>query len=299
MDFGHVPLRELDKINFTLPPEPTANSLVLSGKRADKPEVYIGCPRWGVKEWVGKLFPKGTKDTAFLDEYVKQFNCIELNATFYNIYNEAVIAKWAARAGGTDFLFLPKIFQGISHEGTLHDKSAVTHAFEKSVAAFGSHLGPCFLQLSDRFAPARKKELAAFLRSFPDGLSLFVEVRHPDWFVPAEMELLVQLLRETGKGLINTDTAGRRDCCHLHLAQPKTMVRFVANNLHTTDYRRIDEWVKRMAAWIDNGLQSLYFIIHMDQEKHSPELAAYLIDSLNAACRLSLKKPVLLQRELF
>ena len=243
MDFGHVAPGELGRIDFALPPEPPLNREILPGRRGGVPKVYVGCPRWGVKEWIGKLFPKGTKDAAFLDEYVKQFNCIELNATFYNLYNEAVIAKWAQKAGDSDFLFLPKIFQSISHEGTLHDKAAMTEAFEKSVAAFGSHLGPCFLQLSDRFAPARKKELAAYLKSFPESLPLFVEVRHPDWFAPGEMELTVKLLRETGKGLIITDTAGRRDCCHMHLAQPKTMVRFVANNLHVTDYRRIDAWI--------------------------------------------------------
>jgi hypothetical protein len=37
----------------------------------------------------------------------------------------------------------------------------------------------------------------------------------------------------------------------------------------------------------------------MANEKHSPELAVYLVDSLNAACGLKLKKPVLLQQELF
>ena len=299
MDFGHVPLRELDRIDFTLPPEPPLNAGLLSGRRADSPKVYIGCPRWGVKEWVGKLFSKGTKEAHFLDEYVKQFNCIELNATFYQLFSEAAIAKWAERAGGQDFLFLPKIFQGISHEGTLQDKTAMTYAFEKSVAAFGEHLGPAFLQLSDRFSPQRKKELAAYLQAFPTSLPLFVEVRHPDWFAPQELEQLVRLLQSTGKGLIITDTAGRRDCCHMHLAGANVMVRFVANNLHPTDHSRIENWVERIAFWINNGLQALYFMIHMDQEKHSPELAGFLIDKLNAACGLNLKKPALLQQELF
>jgi uncharacterized protein YecE (DUF72 family) len=84
---------------------------VLPGIRATSPKVYVGCPRWSVKEWVGKLYPKGTRDSHFLDEYVKQFNCIELNSTFYNLFDEAAIAKWADRAGERDFLFLPKDLQ--------------------------------------------------------------------------------------------------------------------------------------------------------------------------------------------
>jgi uncharacterized protein YecE (DUF72 family) len=137
------------------------------------------------------------------------------------------------------------------------------------------------------------------VHTLPTALQLFVEVRHPGWFHPAEMEWLTDLLQAMNKGLIITDTAGRRDVCHMHLTTAKGMVRFVANNLHPTDYSRIDEWVQRISVWIEKGLESLFFIIHMDSEKHSPELAGYFIEKLNAACGLQNRKPVLLQQELF
>lgn len=299
MDFGKMPLTQLEAVDFSLPPHPESNERLLSGVPVTSPKIYVGCPRWGVKEWVGKLYPKGTKDAHFLDEYGKQFTCIELNSTFYNLYNEATISKWAAKAGGNDFKFCPKIYQGISHEGSLQDKAALTHQFEKSIKAFGKHLGPSFLQLSDRFGPQRKNELTHYLQALPADFFLFVEVRHADWFKGTEMEQLVALLQSVNKFLIITDTAGRRDVCHMHLAGEKLMLRFVANNLHPTDYTRVDEWVTQITHWIANGLKELYFIIHMDNEKHSPELAGYLIDKLNAALHLGLKKPVLLQQELF
>ena len=261
MDFGKLPYAALDRVNFSLPPEPESNRRTLPGVRATSPKVYIGCPRWGVKEWLGKLYPKGTKDSHFLDEYVKQFNCIELNSTFYNLYDESAIAKWAEKAGDRDFKFCPKVFQGISHEGALNEKTSLMHAFEKSIAAFDKHLGPAFLQLSDGFGPQRKKDLQYFVHTLPTALPLFVEVRHPGWFVPSELEWLTGMLHSVNKGLVITDTAGRRDACHMHLALDKVMVRFVANNLHPTDHIRINDWVKRMAYWIENGLQEIYFFI--------------------------------------
>lgn len=282
-----------------MPPEPESNSVVFSGRRIASPKVYVGCPRWGVKEWLGKLYPRGTKDSHFLDEYIRQFNCIELNSTFYNLYDESAITKWAEKAGETDFKFCPKVYQGISHEGYLNEKLPLTHAFEKSIAAFGEHLGPSFLQLSDAFSPQRKKELNDYLRALPAGYEMFVEVRHPGWFEDAELKALVDMLRSVNKGLIITDTAGRRDVCHMHLTLAKAMVRFVANNLHPTDHVRVDTWVERINYWMENGLEELYFIIHMDHEKHSPELAGYLIEKLNASCGLKLKKPVIVQQELF
>ena len=126
-----------------------------------------------------------------------------------------------------------------------------------------------------------------------------MEVRHPGWFQPSEMEWLTEMLHAVNKGIIITDTAGRRDACHMHLSKDKAMVRFVANNLHPTDYTRINQWVERIASWMANGLSELYFFIHMANETHSPELAGYLVDSLNAACGLQVKKPVLVQQELF
>ena len=299
MDFGHIAYNRLETVDFSLPPEPVTNGLVLCGQCASHPKVYVGCPRWGVKEWVGKLYPKGIKDAQFLDEYVKHFNCIELNSTFYNLYDEALLAKWAGKAQQRDFLFLPKVFQGISHEGRLADKQPLTHVFVRSIAALGEHLGPAFLQLSDGFGPQRKKELHDYLQAWPKSISLFVELRHADWFQPQELEALTEMLRSLNKGFMITDTAGRRDVCHMHLTGPKAMIRFVANNLHPTDHPRIDAWVKRIAYWLENGLEELYFIVHMDQEKHSPELAGYLIDRLNETCGLALKKPVIVQQELF
>lgn len=299
MDFGKLPSSSLNKVNFSFPPEPEANKFVLKGQPATSPKIYIGCPRWGVKEWLGKLYPKGTKDSHFLDEYIKQFNCIELNSTFYNLYDEGTIKKWAEKAAGHDFLFCPKVYQGISHEGVLTDKVPLMHAFEKSIAAFGAHLGPAFLQLNDGSGPQRKKELQYFLHSLPTDLKLFVELRHPNWFDEKEMEWLVDVLKSINKGLVITDTAGRRDVCHMRLSIPKAFVRFVSNNLHPTDYKRVDAWVKRIAHWLESGLEELYFFIHMHEEKHSPELSGYLIDTLNERCGLSLKKPVLVQGELF
>jgi len=298
MDFGNVHHTKLSSVDFKLPPEPASNAEVLTGKNSAA-KVYVGCPRWGVKEWVGKLYPKGTKDAHFLDEYVKQFNCIELNSTFYNLYDETTIRKWTEKAVGRPFKFLPKVFQGISHEGQLNDKLPLAHAFEKSIVGFEDHLGPAFLQLSDAFGPQRKRELQEFVHAWPDRIPLFVEVRQQAWFSQSELAELVQLLRSENVGLIITDTAGRRDVCHMHLSTPKVMVRFVANNLHPTDHPRVDAWVERISYWLENGLEELYFIIHMDQEKHSPELAGYLIDKLNERCGLGLKKPALVQQELF
>ena len=56
-----------------------------------------------------------------------------------------------------------------------------------------------------------------------------------------------------------TDTAGRRDCAHMHLTIPKVFIRYVGNSLHPTDYTRSDAWVQRMKYWLDQWFAGTLF----------------------------------------
>ncbi|SJZ33688.1 DUF72 domain-containing protein [Sediminibacterium ginsengisoli] len=300
MEFGRVPESALNQIGFSLPAEPQFNKDVLKGKRVAHPKVYLGCAKWGRTEWIGKIYPPKTKEKDFLEHYVKHYNSIELNATHYKIYDAEGIAKWAAKAGNRDFKFCPKMYQGVTHRGRLDDKDFITTAFLEGILAFGRHLGPVFVQVSDTFSPARKEELFKYLRSLPQDLQFFLEVRHPDWFAKQpERTALFDTLKELNIGAVITDTSGRRDCAHMHLTVPKTFIRYVGNSLHPTDYTRVDEWIERMKYWLDKGLKELYFFMHMHDEAFSPELTVYMVDKLNKECGLDLKKPVFTLPPLF
>jgi uncharacterized protein YecE (DUF72 family) len=292
MEFGRLPEPELDKVEFSLPKEPAFNKEILPGKKAKDPKVYVGCAKWGRTEWVGKIYPPKTKEKDFLEHYVKHYNCIELNATHYKLYGETGIAKWAAKATDKDFKFCPKMYQGVTHRGSLLDKQFQTNEFFRGIVAFKEHLGPVFVQLSDTFSPKRKEEVYTYLRSLPTDILFFLEVRHPDWFAKTEIwEELIQTLRDINMGIVITDTAGRRDCAHMYLTLPKAFIRFVGNSLHPTDYTRIDEWVGRMKYWLSKGMDELYFFMHMHDEATSPELTVYLVDEMNKTCKLDLIKP--------
>lgn len=301
MDFGKVSPQELEQVDFSLPAEPAWNKKLLqAGPVVEKPEVYIGCAKWGRKEWLGKIYPKGTKEAQFLDYYVQHYNSIELNATHYQVYGPETIAKWAAKAKGLDFKFCPKIPQSISHYSSFVNVDAVTDSFLEGILAFKQHLGPIFLQVSDKYSPKRKENLFKYLQSLPKDLQFFLEVRHPDWFADkAEFKELVDTLHESNIGFVITDTAGRRDCAHMYLTIRKAFIRYVGNSLHATDYTRIDEWVKRMQFWLKHGLEELYFFMHMHNEATSPELTVYLVDELEKKCKIKLKKPQFIQPGLF
>jgi len=298
MEFGRVDENELESIDFSLPAEPAFNKKILKGKPAEKRRVYLGCAKWGRTEWVGKIYPPKTKEKDFLKHYVQHYNSIELNATHYKLYGEPGIRKWAENVKGKDFLFCPKMYQGVTHRGSLNGKNPFVNEFFRGIVAFEKHLGPIFVQVSDTFSPKRKQELFDFLAVLPKDLQFFLEVRHPDWFAKEkEREDMFAFLRDNNMGAVITDTAGRRDCAHMHLTIPKAFIRYVGNSLHPTDFTRTDAWVHRIKYWLDHGLQELYFFMHMHDEATSPELTVYLVDKMNKECGLNLIKPKFISEE--
>ncbi len=298
MEFGRVPEDQLKSIDFSLPAEPVYNKTILKGKAIKNPKVYLGCAKWGREEWVGKIYPPKTKEKDFLQHYVNHYNSIELNATHYKVYGEAGIKKWAEKAAGKDFKFCPKLYQGITHRGSLKGKQFITNEFFRGIVSFEQYLGPIFMQVSDTFSPKRKEELFDFLKTLPTDLQFFLEVRHPDWFKKdAIREELFSTLTSLNMGAVITDTAGRRDCAHMHLTIPKAFIRYVGNSLHPSDYTRCDTWIERMKFWLDKGLEELYFFMHMHDEATSPELTVYLVDKMNAALGLNLTKPTFVTQQ--
>lgn len=298
MEFGRLQEDELDRIDFGLPADPSFNKKILKSKRT-RPKVYVGCSKWGRVEWLGKIYPPKTREKNFLDHYVRHYNSIELNTTHYKIFGPMATQKWAAKADivmpdGSikDFLFCPKMFKGVTHRGKLIGKDFVLNEFLRGIIAFGRHLGPVFIQVSESFSPKRKDELFCFLKGLPTNMQFFLEVRHHGWFLNASVkEELFSTLKEINVGAVITDAAGRRDCVHMYLTLPKTFIRFVGNSLHATDFARIDEWAQRIKSWIHKGVTEVYFFMHMHDEAKSPELSLYLVEQLNKHCGLELAKP--------
>jgi uncharacterized protein YecE (DUF72 family) len=294
MEFGRVNPEELASVDFTLPPDPELTINTLKAAKSNQPlQVHVGCAKWGRKEWIGQIYPPKTKEANFLDEYVKHFDCIELNATFYNVYGPDTIAKWKAKAeSNPHFKFCPKFSQSISHIRRLKNAEDITTSYYEGIMAFGDKLGPLFLQLSDNYTPKSFPELKAYLEQLPKDVPVFVELRHKEWFaVPENRDKVFAMLRDLNIGAVITDATGRRDVVHMNLPTPHAFIRFVGNGLHPTDYARVDEWVERIKQWQQLGLQSVWFLMHQHEEEFSPKLADYVVEKLNETLGTQLKRP--------
>lgn len=284
MEFGKVTPEELESIDFTLPADRLETTALLKREKrttATAPAIRVGCAKWGRKDWVGKIYPKGTKEGDFLEHYARHFSCIELNATFYRMPTESQTAGWKSKVG-SDFKFCPKYTDQITHIKRLKDVDSIVERFYEGIAGFGSNLGPVFLLPHPGMGPKTLDTIQAFIEAQPDDIELFVELRHKDWFAnPEAFDTFFDMLERNKAGAVITDSSGRRDCVHMRLTTPSAFIRFVGNGLHPTDYSRCDAWINRMGEWIQEGIHSIYFFMHQHEELHSPELCRYLIEKMN------------------
>jgi uncharacterized protein YecE (DUF72 family) len=257
--------------------------------------LYIGCPIWSFKGWVGNFYPEDTKPKDFLRVYSRRVTTIEGNTTFYAVPAEKTIENWVVETPET-FRFCPKVPKAISHEGTLLENIPRAQQFIEVMRGLGSHLGPMFLQLPPRFPPEHIGELETFLSAWPRDVRLAVEVRHMDWFDAPYNEELNHLLAEHRMARVSIDTRPIRDLAGDEILDGTTYGSLVGTRerkpdvpvipARTTDFVFIryighpdlrfndpflDEWETYLASQLKEGADAYVFC-------HSPEnLTAPLI----------------------
>ena len=291
MEFGKPDIEQLENTTFTLPKDPLFNTATLKAVNKGKGRVYVGCAKWGRKEWIGKIYPKGIREKDFLAEYGKHYNSIELNATNYKFYKNEDLAGWAAHITNPNFKFCPKAYKGLNFLATSAQKNRLSDDFLVSLTGLGEMLGPIFFVIDQKHDPVKLEQFYTYLRTLPSDLNYFVEIRNEEFYSDkALMSTFFETLRRIGIGAVITDTLGRQDALHMHLTIPKAFIRFVGNSLHSSDFKRIDNWVKKIKLWLENGIEEIFFFMHMHDEATSPELSQYLICELNKKCSLQLQE---------
>ncbi|MEM6726845.1 MAG: DUF72 domain-containing protein [Bacteroidota bacterium] len=291
MKFGK--LADVSGVNFRLPADDNARYLSSLPEQSSPFQFYFGCTGWSMKEWVGKVYPKGTKSKEYLSIYSRQFNTIELNTTHYRSPSVELVEKWKQEAP-SDFRFCPKVLQPISHSKELGKGKPIFQVFTEAIGLLGEQLGACFIQLPPYFGFDRLPLLEDFLERWPNYLPIAVELRHESWFNhPDHLSRLTEVLEQHQVGFVITDVAGRRDVLHMRLTAPFTMIRFVGNGLIPSDYERIDAWIDRLYDWYQNGLETCYFFPHEPDNLLAPDLSLYLAEKVAERFGIELPTPIL------
>ena len=259
--------------------------------------LYLGCPIWSFKGWVGNFYPKGTKPADFLREYARRLTAIEGNTTFYAVPSQKTIEGWVAETPET-FRFCPKIPKTISHAGNLSKHVEEAAEFIHVMSQLGSRLGPMFLQLPPSYSPRLVEDLKTFLEAWPSGFRLGVEVRHHDWFDSPQREKLNQLLADHNMARVVIDTrpirnlagdASIRGSAYESLLEAReqkpdvpvfeerttdfTFLRFIGHPELEQNQPFLEEWVHRLCGQLSAGDEA-FVICHSPDNLAAPFLCS-------------------------
>lgn len=286
MKFGSV--ADASLIDFTLPNDHPENKRVLAKTKGNNDVQFnIGCAKWN-KTDLKNFYPRGTKNE--LEYYANEFNSIELNATFYRLFEAEQFTKWKD-ATPDHFKFFPKITQSISQYKRLKDTEEIVDSYVHAIKHLDHKLGGVFLQMMANFAPKDFERVSNFVNYWPKDIPLSVELRHTNWYNDSEVATkLYHLLESNNITNVITDTAGRRDLLHMRLTNSKVFIRYVGAN-HESDYTRLDEWIVRIKQWIEQGATEINFFVHQNIELESPLLSTYFVRQLNKELGLNLHVP--------
>ena len=256
----------------------------------------LGCAIWAYKEWVGDLYPTGSKASEFLNLYSRRFTTVEGNTTFYSVPSEAMVQRWLDATPST-FRFCLKLPQTITHQGPLMPNIDATHAFLERVAPLGDRLGPFLIQLPPSYGLQYFEDLTAFLQTFPrNRFRVSVEVRHPDWFKPSYAHRLNQTLTALGVGRALLDSRPIYECednpqvrserkkpnvpLQPITTAPFSLIRYISHPILENNQRYLNEWVSHVSQWYQQGID-VYFFVHCPIEARSPGIARHFQSQLD------------------
>jgi len=150
------------------------------GKRDGIEKPHIGTMGWSYGFWTGHFYPEKLKPSAFLAEYAKHFNTVELDNTFYKIPSASTTKAWREQTP-EGFLFSAKFPRVITHVKMLRDCEREVDTFISRMSQLENKLGPLLLQFPASFGAKHFPDLQEFLSDLPEGYRYAVEVRNKDW----------------------------------------------------------------------------------------------------------------------
>ena len=157
-----------------------------------KGKVFIGTSGFSYLHWRGIFYPKNLSQKDWFEYYVKHFNTVELNVSFYRLPRKESFESWRKKAG-EKFVFAVKGWRLITHIKKLKN---CREEVEKFFASANSILNFKFKILNLilwQLPPSLKfdgERLKNFLAILPKNWRYAFEFRHPSWGRKETWEIL-------------------------------------------------------------------------------------------------------------
>lgn len=166
-------------------------------------DILVGTSGYSYREWVGPVYPEGTRQSEYLVVYATMFPVVELNFSFYRQPEPAMLERMV-RASQGRLGFSVKAFRELTHEVSADRFEAVANQFCEGIQPLeqADKLDCVLLQFPYSFHYTRPNR--EYLARVLDRMSTFplaVEFRSSEWF----RDRVFDGLKQFGAALVCVD----------------------------------------------------------------------------------------------
>lgn len=149
--------------------------------------MYLGTSGWYYDHWIDTFYPSHLSRRNWLEFYAKNFNSVEVNASFYRLPFKNMVKGWKNKTPG-NFLLSFKGSQLITHKKKLKDVKKYLNQFHQRIKLV-EKIGVVLWQLPPNFK-INIDRLKQFLEWLDSDLRHCVEFRHKSWYDEEVYDLL-------------------------------------------------------------------------------------------------------------
>jgi uncharacterized protein YecE (DUF72 family) len=245
-------------------------------------KIHIGTQGWNYDDWVRGFYPRGSKVADYLDWYVKAFDTVEVDSTFYAIPSENSLKSWQARAAA-GFTYSLKLPPEITHQARLADCQETLERFCERSRTLEEKLGAVLIQLPPDLSPRVLSRLEKFLSTLPADIRFAVEFRDQAWLAGEMGETVLELLaahrvalalvdgqwlsRETVLELVDHPALGAAEFAYVRWMGPRTLTDF--SRVQIDHSRELAEWAQGLKR-LRQRVPLIYGYFSNFYEGHAP-----------------------------
>ncbi|HEU5413883.1 MAG TPA: DUF72 domain-containing protein [Candidatus Angelobacter sp.] len=234
-------------------------------------DIRIGTSGFHYKHWVGPFYPPKTPASKMLEYYIRHFDTLELNNSFYRLPTIEAFESWRDSTP-KNFVFAVKASRFITHNKKLKDpENAIDNLLPRAEHLRGK-LGPILFQLPPKWK-VNTDRLQGLLEILPREHRYAFEFRELSWMTPE----VCRILRRFNAAFCIYELAGYHspleitaDFSYIRLHGPTT-----GKYQGSYSHHRLQEW----ARWIEQQaklLKAVYVYFDNDQAGYAAQNALAL-----------------------
>lgn len=234
-------------------------------------EIRIGTSGYHYKHWVGTFYPGKTPPARMLEHYVRYFDTVELNNSFYRLPTVAAFECWRDSVP-ENFVYAVKASRFITHNKKLKDPENALDNLLPRAENLGNKLGPVLFQLPPKWK-INAERLEGLLEILPREHRYAFEFRELSWMTPE----INRILKRFNAAFCIYELAGYHtpfdvtaDFTYVRLHGP-------AAGKYQGSYsdEKLHEWAQRIEQWAKE-LKAVYVYFDNDQAGYAAQNALTL-----------------------